>query len=132
MNENENFENMDYGVNAGKFKKNSDGSIIYLADKIDEMISLLSNLSIGNDLLAQAIVLLSQSMGKNAGVVINDLNLHNGEFTALVVVAEAEVTVVGDVTMTALTLPANFQLPFEFTSIQLGSGTVICLGVEAP
>jgi hypothetical protein len=124
----DNFNSMDYGETAFKLKKN-DGSVVKLGDVLAELTNSLTDL---NTLLENINNVLNQSMGKNGAVVIDDTNAHIGEFTSLYVVTEAIVTTVGDITMTALTLPEGACIPFNISSITLGGGIVIAFGAETP
>lgn len=92
-----------------------------------------SNIQVGNTDVSNSNVvpvLDREAMGKNGGVVIADTNAHTGTFTAILVVSEAVVTAVGDITITALTVPAGIVIPGEFTSITLASGSIIAYGSE--
>lgn len=73
---------------------------------------------------------IGASMGNDGGAVITDTSAHTGNFTAILVVSDCVITTVGNITMTALSIPAGVVIPGTFTSITLTSGTVIGYGVE--
>jgi hypothetical protein len=65
-------------------------------------------------------------LGKKGGLYVSDTSAHTGIFTGILVITDASVTAVGNITgLTTAAVKQNTYIPGVFTSVTLGSGTCI-------
>lgn len=75
--------------------------------------------------LARQTELMEIDRGQYGGLYINDTDAHTGNFGKIQVTSNCSITTVGNITLTAATLPVGSIIYGIFTSITLGSGSVL-------
>jgi hypothetical protein len=74
--------------------------------------------------------ILKAAMGQFNGEVINDTDEHTPTapevYICIMAIEDSEVTAVGNIDgLTSISVPAGLTIPGKFTSVTLGSGSVI-------
>lgn len=75
--------------------------------------------------LARQTELMEIDRGQYGGLFISDTDAHTGNFGKIIVISNCSITTVGNITLTAASLPAGTIVYGIFTSITLGSGSVL-------